>query len=414
MTADPDSFLRECGDRFGERFTLRLTGAGTIVVLTDPDDVRAVFAATPETLGSAPAVYAGLRPLVGANSLFLLDGDRHRRHRDLIMPALHRDRIVAYAELMVSVTRRHVASWPVGELFPLAPRMQAITLEIITRAVFGELPAERNARLQRSLQKLVFASTRRAATLAFAPLGSSAWRSFEQARVAVDEIVLEEIARRRGEQDPSSRDDIFSVLMAARKGDLAPLSPGELCDELVTLLVGGHESTAVALTWTFEQVLRHPTVVERLEAECDTDGERRFADAVVREALRIRSPAPFFARRVCGLHHLSGSPLPADATLAPCPHLVHRRADLYPDPESFRPERFSGRLPQGHTWIPFGGGYRRCVGAAFAMLEMRVVMQTILSHARLAPARTEPEAIRNQNILLAPARGGEVVLRERR
>jgi cytochrome P450 len=352
--------------------------------------------------------------VLGANSLFLLDGDQHRRHRELVMPALRRDRIAGYEELMASVAKRHVASWPIGKRFPLAPRMQAITLEIITRAVFGELPAERNARLQRALQKLVGASTQRAATLAFAPLRSGAWRSFEQARAAVDEIVIEEISRRRCEPDRTTRNDVLAVLATARGTDLRPFEPGELCDELVTLLVGGHESTAVALTWTFERVLRHPTVVERLEAERETDGETGFAEAVVRETLRIRSPAPILARRVCGRHTLSGSPLPTDVTLAPCPHLVHRRPDLYADPESFRPDRFTGRPPPGHTWIPFGGGYRRCVGAAFAMLEMRVVLQTVLAQARLVPVRTEPEAMRNHNILLAPGRGGEVVLHERR
>jgi cytochrome P450 len=414
MTAQPDLFLRECADRFGGRFTLRLTGAGTMVVLSDPVDVRAVFAAPPEVLGSAPAVYAGLRPVLGANSLFLLDGDRHRRHRDLIMLALRADRIARFARLMAHVTKRHMASWPVGERFPLAPRMQAITLEIITRAVFGELPAERAGRLHRALQKLVGGSTHCAATLAFAPPRSGAWRSFEQARAVVDDIVLEEVTARRGGPRAHARDDVLSVLMTARDGDLAPLEPDELCDELVTLLVGGHESTAVALTWAFERVMRHPPVAERLKAECETESETSFADAIVREALRIRSPAPFVARRVCGRHDLSGSPLPIDVTLAPCPHLVHRRAESYADPESFSPDRFTGRALPGHTWIPFGGGYRRCPGAAFAMLEMRVVLQTIIDHAHLAPARTEPEAIRSHNILFAPARGGEVVLNDLR
>ena len=244
-----------------------------------------------------------------------------------------------------------------------------------------------------------------------APL--SPWRRFVRLRTQVDRLIFEEIARRREDPELAERDDILSLLLQARDDEGAPMTDRELRDELVTLLVAGHETTATALAWAFERLLRHPEALDRLTAEARGSGEDAYADAVVQETLRLRPPLPAVGRMLTEDAEIAGRALPAGVRLAPSIHLVHRRADLYPDPAAFRPERFLDHPPETYGWLPFGGGVRRCLGASFATFEMKIVLRTILARARLGAAESRSEPVRRRAIVLAPARGGRAILVER-
>jgi cytochrome P450 len=237
----------------------------------------------------------------------------------------------------------------------------------------------------------------------------SPWARFLAVRDAVDAVLFEEIARRRDDPDLAERTDIFSLLLQARDEDGEPLTDRELRDELITLLVAGHETTATGLAWAFERLVRLPGALERLAGHDEDAGT--YADAVVQETLRLRPPIPLVARRVVGEpFDLGGRSIPVGTMIAPCIYLVHRRADLYEDPYAFRPERFLERAPETYSWLPFGGGMRRCIGASFAVLEMSTVLRTVARRLRLTPSGPTPELITRRAIVLAPSRGGEVVV----
>ena len=227
------------------------------------------------------------------------------------------------------------------------------------------------------------------------------------------EAIDEEIVLRRADPGLEDRDDILSMLLQARDPEGAPMSDQELRDELMTLLVAGHETTATSLAWTLERVVRHPEVLARLEEEATTGGDGAYADAVAHEALRLRPVLPLVVRKLTEPLEIAGYELPAGATVAPCIYLVHRRPDVYPDPHAFRPERFLDEPPGTYTWIPFGGGVRRCIGASFAMFEMRTVLQTLVSHVRLEAPEPGAERISRRAITLSPSRGAHLVARPR-
>jgi cytochrome P450 len=235
----------------------------------------------------------------------------------------------------------------------------------------------------------------------------SPWVRFLKVRDEVDAALFDEIARRRDDPSLPDRTDIFSMLMQARDEDGAPLTDRELRDELVTLLVAGHETTATGLAWAFERMVRHPGGLAQLAA----DDAREYADAVVQETLRLRPPIPIVARRVVNEpYQLGEREIPVGTMVAPCIYLVHRRADLYQDPYAFRPERFLEQPPETYSWLPFGGGMRRCIGASFAVLEMSTILRTVARAMRLSPAGDGPELITRRAIVFAPSRGGEVVV----
>ena len=411
----PTRFLEACHERCGDYFTLRPEPDVRLVVTCDPAAVKQVFTGDPNLL------YAGegnvsLSLILGDNSVLLLDGAEHLRHRRLLLPPFHGERMRAYGELMAEVARRHVDRWPRGASFAALPTMQAVTLEVILRAVFGVHGAER--------LDVVGAPLRRLLDLVGSPvrvlgIGLTAgrrgrlspWGRFLRARDEADAVLFEEIRRRRADPHGADGDDIFSLLLAARDEDGEPLTDGELRDELMTLLVAGHETTATALAWVLERLTRSPDVLERLRRE-RAAGDDVYLDAVLKETLRLRPVVPAVVRRLQAPMRIGEWDLPAGVNIAPSIYLLHRRPDIFPDPTAFRPERFLGdNVPSTYEWIPFGGGVRRCLGASFALFEMRVVMQTILDRVELRAAPgAAPERTTRRAITLAPTRGGRIAL----
>jgi cytochrome P450 len=284
---------------------------------------------------------------------------------------------------------------------------------VIVRVVFGITEPQRIARWRTLLARLLNTGTSRpfvvVQALSTTLRGRPIRRAYARLIEPVDAAIAKELARRRAAPDLAERDDILSLLIASRREDGSALTDAELRDELVTLLVAGHESTATMLAWAFERLVRHPEMLARVRDEA-AGGESAYAEAVVQETLRLRPVLPIVLRRLAAPLQLGGWTLPEGAWLAPCAYLVHRRRDVYEDPLAFRPERFLDRRPGTYTWLPFGGGVRRCLGASFAQLEMRQVLQTVVSAVELRPARIEAEQIRPRFITLAPSRRAEVVL----
>jgi cytochrome P450 len=406
--ARPVPFMERCRRRYGDAFTVRLAQVGTFVFATDPDSLKAVFTAPPDRLRAGEANIA-LEPVLGSRSVLLLDGAEHIRQRRLMLPPFHGERLRGYEHLIAEIAEEEMQRWPAGEPLQLQPRMQAVTLEVILRVVFGMDRGPRLVELRELLKKLLFISTRPWALIPhlrrdLGPL--SPWVRFLAARDRVDEALYAEIARRREDPALGERTDIFSMLLQARDEEGEPLTDRELRDELITLLIAGHETTATGLTWAFERLVRHPGAMERLAGD-----DREYAEAVVHETLRLRPPIPLVARRVVGQpFDLGGHAIPVGAMIAPCIYLVHRRPDIYPDPYSFRPERFIGNAPETYSWLPFGGGMRRCIGASFAVLEMSTVLRTVAAGLKLEPTAAEHELIARRAIFFAPSRGGSVVV----
>lgn len=409
----PTRFLESCHKRCGDYFTLRPAADRVLVITADPAAVERVFKGDPNLL------YAGegnvpLAPLLGSGSVLLLDGAEHLRHRRLLLPPFHGERMRNYGDSMREVAERHVAGWPRGRRFAVLPSMQAITLEVIMRAVFGFEDAERRERIGAPLRKVLDAVGSRGRVLALAltdgrngPL--SPWRRFAAARARADELLYEEIGARRADPHGADGDDIFSMLLAARDDEGRPLSDAELRDELMTLLVAGHETTATALSWALERLIRNPRVLERLLAE-EAAGNDEYLNAVIKETLRLRPVVPAVVRRLQEPMEFGGWELPAGVNIAPSIYLLHRRADIFADPLEFRPERFLDNPPGTYEWIPFGGGVRRCLGASFALYEMQVVLRAVLAAVSL---RTEPgradEGVTRRAITFAPSRGARVI-----
>jgi cytochrome P450 family 135 len=415
----PTAFMEQCRRRYGDCFTLRIASEGSWVVISDPESIKRVFTGNPEHLRAGEANVI-LRPVVGSESVLLLDGPSHLRQRKLLLPPFHGERMQRYGEVMREVTEREVATWPAGEPFAVWPRMQAITLEVIVRAVFGVDDPERVERVAGSIRPMLeFTSNKLdffiAAMVGPDRLASLGWTGFPQAIGRVHAAIDEEIALRRADPDLAERDDILSMLLQARDEDGAPMTDQELRDELMTLLVAGHETTATSLAWTLERVVRHPQVLARLEDEADSDDDDAYdyADAVAHEALRLRPVLPLVVRKLTEPLEIHGYELPVGTTVAPCIYLVHRRPDVYPDPHAFRPERFLENPAGTYTWIPFGGGVRRCIGASFALFEMRTVLQTVVARLHLEAAEPAAERISRRAITLSPSRSARLVARPR-
>jgi cytochrome P450 len=410
----PTQFLDDCERRFGDTFTVELTTDRTVVITSDPATIKQVFTGDPEQLLAGVANVV-LRPLLGPRSVLLLDGSEHLRQRRLMLPPFHGERMRYYGEVMAEVAERHVESWPVGSAFPAQPSMQAITLEVILRAVFGVEDEGRLEQLGAPLRRMLDATASQLRLLLLQLTSSergprSPWGRFRALIAPADEVVYDEIRARRADPGAGERDDILSLLLAARDEEGQPLTDAELRDELMTLLLAGHETTATALSWTLERIVRHPDVLDRLVEE-QRDGGDEYLDATIKETLRLRPVVPAVARYLTApLEIAGGHVLPAGVHIAPSIYLLHRRADLYPDPTAFRPERFLERPAGTYEWIPFGGGIRRCLGASFALFEMKVVLSTILARASLAPARSEDERVTRRAITFTPARGGRILV----
>jgi cytochrome P450 len=409
----PFPLMKRCRERYGEIFTMRILHSGTWVFLCDPEDVKKVFTAPPASMGVALANPL-LLPVLGARSVMLLEEPDHMTRRKLMLPPFHRERMDGDVEMMAAVTRGEVRRWPLGEPFELWPRMQAITQEVIMRTVFGPEDPERLGRIRAALTRLTEAlnNPKRLSRLAALGPGWIARSSgFRRAMEPVEEALLEEVERRRREGERGRR-DIVSMLVDARYEDGSPLSEKELRDELLTLLTDGPTSSSLA--WVFERLLRHPDKLARLQEEVDAGESTVYMDAVVQETLRLCPPVPVVARRLLEPMELGGYELPAGTTVAPCVYLIHRDERFYPQPRSFVPERFLERPPGTYTWIPFGGGVRRCLAASYAELEMKRVLRTVLSEVRLRPVGGDSERVTRSAISFSPDKRARVVAEPRR
>jgi cytochrome P450 len=404
--------LDQCAARFGETFSLRILNEGTWVVLSNPEHLRQVFTGDPRVFHAGEGNQI-LLPVLGENSVLLLDEAPHIEQRKLLLPPFHGERMTRYGELMAEVAAAEIETWPRGETYAMRPRMQALTLEVILRAVFGLGEGERLERLRAELRRLLDLVTNprmMAFPALLGPRRVARFNFFQRDVARVDGPIYEEIAERRRAGDLDERDDILSLLLQARHEDGSPMSDPELRDELMTLLVAGHETTANALAWAIERLIRHPDKLDRLTEEAHA-GETEYLDAVINETLRLRPVISLVARRLTEPVQIGGWALPAGVTVAPSIYLVHRRPDIYPDPDRFVPERFIDNPPGTYTWIPFGGGVRRCLGASFAQFEMRVVLGELVRRRRLEPARPEAEAVKRRAITETPSRNTEVIVR---
>jgi cytochrome P450 family 135 len=409
---NPLGMLEECRREYGDSFTLRLAGMPPMVMLADPEAVREVFTGDPEVLRSGEA-NALLSAALGPGSLLVIDGAEHLRERKLMLPPFHGERMRRYGDLIAGVTERRTVDWPVDKPFAVEPTMRAIALEVIMRAVFGVEDPERLSRLEAALGRLLGSITkpyRVLALLLLEPGGPTvaAWRRHAPTMRAVDALLLEEIRRRRKDPETAEREDILSLLLLVRDEDGRPMRDEHLRDELMTLLVAGHETTAAALAWAFERLARHPASFDRLRAEATENGDE-YADAVAKETLRARTVIAFAIRHLARPFRVGDRELPAGVRVAPCAHLVHRNPDLYPEPEAFRPERFLDRPATTYGWIPFGGGTRRCLGGAFAVFEMKTVLRVVARAGLIRPAELEDEEVARRGLALVPAKGGRIL-----
>jgi cytochrome P450 family 135 len=409
----PAPFLDAVRRRHGDVVTMRTLFDPRFVMVFDPEVVKQVFRGPPEQLRAGEA-NAPLGPVLGERSVLLLDGAEHLRHRRLMLPSFHGERMREYESVMRTAADRAIDSWPVGETFRLLPHLQSLTLDVIMHAVFGVEAGERQEELKRRVRTMLDPVGSRAALLLMLVSGgrigvTGRIERFERDRRAVDEMIYAEIARRRTASDLEQRTDVLSMLLLARDEDGQTLTDAELRDELVTLVVAGHETTATGLAWAFELLLRTPRVLARTRAAV-AEGHTTYLDAVVKETLRRRTVVPGVGRVVRGApFELNGYVIPPGVEINPNISGMHRRPDRYPEPEEFRPERFLGEdAPDTYTWIPFGGGTRRCLGASFATFEMRVVIARVLERAQLR-AVGRPETGVRKGVTIVPRRGVQVV-----
>jgi cytochrome P450 family 135 len=408
--ARPASLMNLCRRRYGDVFTVRPYAFGNVVVLADPAQIKEVFTGDRDVLAAGQA-NAAMSPVLGSHSLLVLDGERHLRQRKLMLPPFHGDAIRAYGERIEEITKAEVATWPAGKPFAISPRMQAITFEVILRAVIGVSDPDRLARLRELLPQLLsFSVFDMWATWLFpklidTPIGRR--HRSQRVRPEVDRLLYEEIAAHR--THPEGRDDILALLVSARDEDDRPLSDEALLDQIITLLLAGHETTTTGLAWAFERLTRHPAVLERLNAELQAGGEDDYLDAVVNETLRVRPVIDGVWRKLTAPAVVAGHRLPAGTLVFPAISLV-QTSDAFPDPDEFRPERFLDGSPPPYTFIPFGGGTRRCIGAAFALMEMKTVLSTVLRRVDLQAARSRGEKPRVHHVTQVPSRGARVVV----
>jgi len=419
MWTRPLASLERARARYGKRFTVRFPFTPPFVILTEPDQIKQIYTAPPDVLHPGEGARV-LEPLVGRKSVILLDGDAHMEQRKLILPAFHGERMERLTGLVTRVTKDEVRSWG-GDEIPLHPRLGALTLEIILRAVFGLDPGPRLETLRESLTRLL-AYGESPLTIIPGPEDRDRldqqlrWlnragplKGFLTTRDAVDRLLFEQIEERRGED--SDRDDVLAMLLAARHEDGSPMTDQELRDELMTLLVAGHETTASALAWAFERLSREPDVLARLTGEVRDADEEEYLLATIQETLRRRPVLPNTAPRLVKQPvTVGGWDYPVGVALVANAYLLHHDPDVYPDPYAFRPERFVGEKPGTYTWIPFGGGRRRCIGMSFAMLEMKIVIRELLRAYELQASGDGPEVARRRNISIRPARGSRVRL----
>jgi cytochrome P450 len=408
----PISFMESSRSRYGDAFSVRFVGFQTpMVMLSHPDVIRALY--SERAHGLPPGRTVALLPVMGPRSVLLLEREEHLARRKLMLPPFHGERMQAYEDTVREIAERDIASWPAGEAFALHPHMQAVTLEVILRAVFGVTDDERRERLRALLPQLI--NNTSSVALQFRVLLSRRFTQLdplaELRRLAeeIDELLYAQIAERRADPAGAERTDILSLLISARFEDGSGMSDSELRDQLITLLLAGHETTATALAWTADLLTRNPRTLVQLTDELDAGDDETYLKAVIWESLRLRPVVPLAGRRLAKELTVDGLMLPAGTDVTPAIWLTHTRADVYPEPYAFRPERFLGKPPTTYGWVPFGGGVRRCLGAAFAEMEMRVVLTEILRRRVLRSATGAAEHVMRRNVTFSPRHGTRVI-----
>jgi hypothetical protein len=402
--------------RYGTRVTVRLPFQPPFVMLSDPADVRELFAAPAEVLHPGEGAWV-LEPIIGRNSVILLDEGAHLAQRRLLLPAFHGERMQRLVGVMTELTEREVEDWPVGEPVALHPRLQHLTLEIILQAVFGLQRGPQLDGLRNALTEVLSFSENPLSVLPAlqrALRWTRTMRRFKAAIARTDELIFAVIEERRAAGgDADERDDVLAMLLTARHEDDSPMSPEELRDELMTALVAGHETTASQLAWALERLAREPAVLARLAAELDR-GQSAYLDATITEILRLRPVLPNAEPRLVKQPvQIGGVEYPAGVVLMASAHLIHHDPSIYPEPYAFRPERFLDAAPGSYTWIPFGGGRRRCLGASFALQEMKIVLRAVVGRFALSAAGPAAETTRRRGITFSPRGGATVVLTAR-
>jgi cytochrome P450 family 135 len=412
----PLPFMQQCRRRLGDTFSITFLGFETpMVMLSDPGAIKALYMEREHGLPPGRNVF--LEPVLGSRSLLLLEGADHLAHRKLMLPAFHGERMRSYEPIVREIVDAEIDGWPLGEDFALHPRMQAVTLEVILRVVFGVSEGDRLQRLRVLLRNLL-AETSAPATQLLALLSSRiggasrVMAKFENRMREVDELLYAEIAEHRRRDDLEDRDDILSALILARFEDGEGMTDTDLRDQLMTLLLAGHETTATALAWTFDLLLRHPDPMRLLRDSLE-EGEEEYLRATISESLRLRPVVPLAGRRLARDLVADGLTLPAGTDVTPAIWLAHTREESYPEPFAFRPERFLEGAPDTYAWIPFGGSVRRCIGGAFAEFEMRIVLREVLTRCELRKADPAPERVARRNVTLSPRDGTRVVLSAR-
>jgi len=412
----PIPFLEECRRRYGDSFSVRFVGfERPMVMISDPEAIKALYREREHGLPPGRDVILG--PILGAKSLLLQEGAEHLSRRKLMLPSFHGERMRSYESTMTEIVAAEIDSWPLHSEFPIHTRMQAVTLEVILRVVFGVSSGPRLDRLRGMLATVLQETAspgRQVLGIALQRFGGNGpFARFEGQLREVDELLFAEIAEHRERPDLAERDDMLSMLMQAELEDGSRLEDRELRDQLMTMLLAGHETTATALAWTFDLLLRHPAALGRLR-ESLAAGEEDYLRATISESLRLRPVIPLAGRRLSKELVADGLTLPPGTDVTPAIWLAHTRADLYPEPFAFQPERFLNGSPETYAWIPFGGGVRRCIGASFAEFEMRIVLREVLTRCELRKANPMPERTGRRNITLSPRDGTPVVVTDRR
>jgi cytochrome P450 len=423
----PVEFLEYCHRRYGDCFTVDTIIFGREIEIVHPDLIRRIFTGDPDVLraGEANSI---LGPLLGPRSVLLLDGAEHARQRKLLMPPFHGERMVSYAQTMLEITDRVAESWLKGQRFSLHPHMQRITLEIILRTVFGLEEGSHLDDLHEALTHILDQQSKPVTAFFTSPplrrsfFGLTPWDKFLLAVQRADDLIYRQIRRRRAEAKGAAAHDVLAMLLDARDEQGNGMTDGELRDELMTLLVAGHETTATMLCWAFDMILGDARVRARLLAELD--GARAaesdpdfgaiarlpYLDATIKEVLRLRPVIPAVGRRTKAPLSIGGYDIPAGELLVPVSLLTHRLPAFYPDPETFKPERFIDTKPDPYAWFPFGGGARRCLGMAFSLYEMKIVLARVLSRVALRKRTQKAATVALRGFTVVPKGGTEVIV----
>jgi cytochrome P450 len=410
----PIAFLERCRARYGKRFTIRLVGQSPFVIISDPDEIKAIFQAPPDVLHPGEGAHI-IEPVVGPNSVILLDEDAHMQQRKLLLPAFHGEKMQALAGAMAEIAEREVGTWPLDEPVWLHPRLQRLTMEVILRTVFGLQGGAQLDRLRDLLTEILAFGDSPVSLLPPAQRllsGRGRFGRFERNSRQADELIYELIDERR--RTDGAGNDVLALLLSARHSDDSPMSAQELRDELITALTAGHETTASELAWAVERIAREPEVQQRLHREIAAGDDDSYLSATIHEILRhrpvISNAEPRLVKKPFELGGITYRP---GVVLFASAYLVQHDPDVYPDPYAFRPERFLHEQPGTYTWIPFGGGRRRCIGASFALLEMRLVLRALLERCSLSPAGAPARTARRRGITIRPPRESMLLLSAR-